>query len=64
MFVRYLLDCYALPTSDGALGRQSFTSGFQKTTQGRGGAQRFPYISISLCAVVTLFCLTGDNDSY
>ena len=37
------LACYdALPTSDGAIGRQPSSSGLQKATQGCGGAHRIP----------------------
>ena len=38
----------ALPTSDGALGRQSSTSGLQKATESCGGAHRILYSSTAM----------------
>ncbi len=38
----YLAYYDALPTSDGAIGRQPSSSGLQKATQGCGGAHRIP----------------------
>lgn len=46
-----LVVCDALPTLEGAIGRQPPSSGLQKTTQGRGGAHRL-FSNYLLCSSV------------
>ena len=58
---QHIVHCDALPTSDGAIGRQPSTSGLQKATQGCGGAHRIPYTSAAMRLCLVHIDLSTEN---
>lgn len=60
-FLQRILYYDALPTSDGAIGRQPSTSGLQKATQGCGGAHGIPYTSATMHRCICHACRSTMN---